>query len=420
MKRYILLLLFLLGADGSCAQSVPQQPPNKEALLIANGDYSHFGRLPNPVSDAGLLAQSLQQIGFHVTLLENQSREGMLDALSAFQDRLRASRGLALFHYGGHGVQVNGKNFLIPVDADIPDERKVSTRAVDLEEVMTTLDASGSSVNVVVLDACRDNPLPATASRSATRGLSVIQTKPKNSLIVYAAEPGSKANDGLFTPVLAKALTVPGHSITEVMTDVRKQVYELSGGSQIPGEYNQLFDQVYLADGGVQKPQHVAPSMPPQPPREFAPRPTPSVQSSMAAPSYTIAPQQDRAMPRAGSVQSDNLEDVVFAYLRALDARDPQTIANSLGSTVDYYSMGYVSKSKALDDIYGDWKRYSDYHSSVSGFERTGPYSCQFILDYSLMHGSRQRFGRLLTSITVSPEIPHKIISLKAKVLSAK
>ena len=247
MKKAFVLLLC---TSTLCAQNNAQPSSAKEALLIASGDYAHFGRLPNPVNDARLLAQSLQKVGFQVTLLENQSREGMLDALNVFQDRLKATRGIALFHYGGHGVQVSGRNYLIPVDADIPDERKVSTRAVDMEEVMTTLDASGSHVNVVVLDACRDNPLPATSSRSASRGLSVVQTKPKNSLIVYAAEPGSKAEDGLFTPTLAEVITTPGKSLSQIFKDVRRKVFQKSNGSQTPGEYDQLFEDVYLVDGG--------------------------------------------------------------------------------------------------------------------------------------------------------------------------
>jgi hypothetical protein len=206
--------------------------------------------LPNPISDARQLGDVLRQIGFNVQVVENASREGMLDALGSFEERLKASRGIAFFHYGGHGVQVDGRNFLIPADADIPDEKRVATRAVDVDEIMGALDASGSSVNVVVLDACRDNPLPATSTRSATRGLSVVAAKPKNSIIIYAAEAGNKAQDGLFTPTLAKALAVPGRPISEVMTDVRREVYERSGGSQTPGEYNQLFEQVILADEG--------------------------------------------------------------------------------------------------------------------------------------------------------------------------
>jgi uncharacterized caspase-like protein len=230
----------------------------KEALLIANADYAHFGKLPNPVPDARQLSAALEQIGFSVNLVENASREQMLDALGAFEERLKASRGVAFFHYGGHGVQVNGRNYLIPADAEIPDEKRVATRALELDEIMAALDASGSAASIVVLDACRDNPLPATSTRSATRGLSVVQAKPKNSIIIYAAEAGSKAQDGLFTPVLANALTIPGRPISEVMTEVRRTVYERSGGSQTPGEYNQLFEQLVLTAGA-------ASSLPPAP-----------------------------------------------------------------------------------------------------------------------------------------------------------
>jgi uncharacterized caspase-like protein len=219
---------------------------DKEALLIANADYAHFGKLPNPVPDAHQLSAALEQIGFSVNLVENASREQMLDAIGTFEERLKASRGVAFFHYGGHGVQVNGRNYLIPADAEIPDEKRVATRALELDEIMAALEASGSAASIVVLDACRDNPLPATSTRSATRGLSVIQAKPKNSIIIYAAEAGSKAQDGLFTPVLATALTIPGRPISEIMTEVRRTVYERSGGSQIPGEYNQLFEQLVL------------------------------------------------------------------------------------------------------------------------------------------------------------------------------
>jgi hypothetical protein len=130
-------------------------------LLIASAEYTNFGKLPNPIRDARKLADSLRQIGFQVALVENADRE-----------------------------QVNGRNYLIPTNADIPDEKRVATRAVELDEVMTALDASGS----------------------ATRGLSVVQAKSKNSIIIYAAEAGSKAQGGLFTPILANAITAPGRS----------------------------------------------------------------------------------------------------------------------------------------------------------------------------------------------------------------
>lgn len=232
----------------------------KEALLIANADYAHFGKLPNPISDAGQLARVLRGIGFNVNLVENASREGMLDALGNFEERLKVSKGIAFFHYGGHGVQVDGKNFLIPADADIPDEKRVATRAVELDEVMGALDASGACVNIVVIDACRDNPLPHALTRSATRGLSVIQSKPKNSLIVFAAEAGNKAEDGLFTPTLAAALGEPNLTLTQVMMKVRREVTAKSGGTQTPGEYSQLFDEVYLSESLSNKGANLPPA----------------------------------------------------------------------------------------------------------------------------------------------------------------
>lgn len=238
------------GSSNSESQPVNVAGSNKgrpkEALLIANSDYSNFPKLGSPKTDALVLGDSLRKLGFATRLVENASREQMLDEIKAFEDRLKNTRGIAFFHFGGHGVQVDGTNYLIPADADIPDERRVSTRAVQLNEVMGALDASGSEVNIVVLDACRDNPLPASGTRSATRGLAVVGSKPKNSIVIYAAEAGSKANDGLFTPVLARELAAQGRSISEIMTRVRKEVNEKSGGTQTPGEYTQLFEQVFL------------------------------------------------------------------------------------------------------------------------------------------------------------------------------
>lgn len=276
---------------------------NKEALLIANGDYSQFGSLPNPLLDAKILANSLRNIGFNVNLVENASREKMLDAISSFEQRLKESRGIAFFHYGGHGVQVNGYNYLIPVDADIPDEKRVSTRAVQLDEVMNALDASGASVNIVVLDACRDNPLPATSTRSATRGLSIVQAKPKNSIVIYAAEAGSKAQDGLFTPILANALLIPDRQISEVMSDVRRQVYERSKGMQTPGEYNQLFEQIVLASSNDSLPDlKQLPSQLPPPPTN-----TSLLKQNV---SQTIKPPSiDREKTQKTSTRNDSLKN---------------------------------------------------------------------------------------------------------------
>jgi TPR repeat protein len=220
----------------------------KEALLIANGKYSHFAGLANPPSDAEKLQAALEQLGFRVRVVRDGNREEMLEAISEFERGLRNTSAIAFFHYGGHGVQVDGKNYLLPADADIPDERRVATRAVALDEVMTAMDAAAARASIIVIDACRDNPLPAGSGRNLARGLSVVGLKPKNSIVIYAAEAGSKALDGLFTPILASSLLQKGRTIDQVMKSVRSEVYAKSSGQQTPGEYNQLFEELFLGE----------------------------------------------------------------------------------------------------------------------------------------------------------------------------
>ena len=240
-NAFWLLLLFLSAALHAA------QP--KEALLIANGKYSHFAGLAHPVPDAAKLSAALEQIGFRVRVVSDGNREQMLDAISEFERGLRNTGAIAFFHYGGHGVQVDGKNYLLPADADIPDERRVATRAVALDEVMTAMDAAAARASIIVIDACRDNPLPAGSRRNLARGLSVVGMKPKNSIVIYAAEAGSKALDGLFTPILASSLRQKGRTIDQIMKSVRSEVYAKSSGQQTPGEYNQLFEELFLWDG---------------------------------------------------------------------------------------------------------------------------------------------------------------------------
>jgi formylglycine-generating enzyme required for sulfatase activity len=222
--------------------------PPKEALLIANGKYSHFAGLAHPSPDAAKLSAALEQLGFRVRVVRDGNREQMIDAIAEFERGLRNTGAIAFFHYGGHGVQVDGKNYLLPADADIPDERRVATRAVALDEVMTAMDAAAARASIIVIDACRDNPLPAGSGRNLARGLSVVGMKPKNSIVIYAAEAGSKALDGLFTPILAVALQQKGRTIDQVMKSVRSEVYAKSSGQQTPGEYNQLFEELFLGE----------------------------------------------------------------------------------------------------------------------------------------------------------------------------
>ena len=235
----------MMSSPSQAATTLP-----KEALLIANGKYSHFPGLAYPVPDSEKLGAVLEKIGFRVRVVRNGSREQMLEAIQDFEKSLCGTGAIAFFHYGGHGVQVGGKNYLLPADADIPDERRVATRSVELDEVMGALDSANAQANVVVIDACRNNPLPVVSGRESLRGLSVIGAKPKNSIVIHAAEAGSVALDGLFTPIFAAALESKGRTIDQVMKAVRGEVYARSNGQQTPGEYNQLFEELFLGEAG--------------------------------------------------------------------------------------------------------------------------------------------------------------------------
>ena len=215
MKSKIVCIITVL-----LALSVQVHAESRNALLIANGNYTNFSGLANPVPEAEALAKSLKQLGFDVTVQSNLSREQMADCLYDFQRKVEKSGGIAFFHYGGHAVQVKGINYLIPADADIPDERRIDTRALNLDEVMASM---RGETNIVVLDACRNNPLPAGEGRSASRGLVPIDRKPRNSVIVYSAQAGSTAQDGVFTPILTKKI-LEQKSFTQIIRDVRVAV----------------------------------------------------------------------------------------------------------------------------------------------------------------------------------------------------
>ncbi len=238
-----LLLLFFPGALFG---------ENKTALVIGNSSYQHFPVLSQPWREAAAVKASLERLGFEVVYVVDGTYDRMYDALYTFERKLKERGGTAFFHYGGHGLQVGGQNYLLPVDKYIPDERRVKSRAVNATEVVDIMAAAGSTTNIVVLDACRDNPLPAVTRSTDTRGLAKLNA-PVNTVVVYSAEAGDTAEDGVFTPTLLEYLETPGLSFTDVLRQTRRAVYEKTGGKQIPGSYDQLFDTIYLAGttGGV-------------------------------------------------------------------------------------------------------------------------------------------------------------------------
>ena len=256
MKTPALLipLIFVLTLQQTTAQQARR--PNKTALVIGNSGYRYSPQLPEPAGEARAMKAALERIGFQVELLIDGGQEQMLDAVERFEELLKRRGGTALFHYGGHGVQVDGENYLLAVDREIPHEGRVRTRAVPVSEIIASMQASPSDTNIVILDACRDNPLPPDTRSTNVRGLAPIEKTPPNTLIAFSADSGQLAKDGLFTPALLKYIEEPGIDIVEVLSRVRGDVYTASNGTQLPTDFNQLFGSVYLAG----RPEGLAPA----------------------------------------------------------------------------------------------------------------------------------------------------------------
>ncbi|MGL1890096.1 MAG: caspase family protein [Spirochaetaceae bacterium] len=238
--KYLITTVLLM----ICNLSIFSDELGKNALLIANEDYKSLSALSTPIQEARSLKIKLSEIGFNVILLENSNKEEMQEALLEFEDILNKDAGIALFHYGGHAVQIDGNNYLLPVDRKITNEDKAKIYGLNINEVSSIMDISNSESNIVIIDACRNNPLPGT-SRSGARGLNVVGQQPQNSVIVYSAQAGNVALDGLFTPALIDKIDNTS-SFGQIIQEVRKEVFEKSNGRQLPGSYEQLFSNIYL------------------------------------------------------------------------------------------------------------------------------------------------------------------------------
>ena len=225
------------------------------ALVIGNADYGRdLGRLPNPANDAALMASTLSKLGFKVTRLVDADQKQMKRAISDFGSALMAAGpdAAGLFFYAGHGVQVAGENYLVPLHAEIAKEADVEIEAVQADWVLKQMEFAGNRLNIVILDACRNNPLSRSV-RAATRGLARMDA-PKGSFIAYSTAPGETAADGTgknspYTIALAKAMLAPGIAIEETFRNARVDVLKATGEQQIPWESSSLTGAFFFQPG---------------------------------------------------------------------------------------------------------------------------------------------------------------------------
>jgi hypothetical protein len=217
------------------------------ALVIGNSAYK-TAPLENPLNDAEDMAATLTNLGFQVIFKKNADQRTMEDAIRYFGKQLR-NGGVGLFYYAGHGMQVEGRNYLIPVDARIESENDVKYEAVDAGRVLGQMEDAQSQINIVILDACRNNPFSRNF-RTGERGLARMDA-PKGSLIAYATAPGEVAADGserngIFTKYLMKHMVEPNLPIEMVLKQARIDVARVTGGRQIPWEASSLMGNFYF------------------------------------------------------------------------------------------------------------------------------------------------------------------------------
>lgn len=245
------VLTFIQAQDRQLRQSDADKQ-NRLALVIGNGSYTN-SPLRNPVNDASDVARELKTLGFEVLSYTNLNQNEMKRAVREFGKKLKDNGGIGLFYYAGHGVQVKGVNYLIPVDAQAGSEEEVEYESVEAGFVLAQMEAAGNSLNIVILDACRNNPF-ARSYRSADKGLAQMNA-PSGTLIAYSTAPGSVAADGtgengVYTAELLKQMKMPNLSIEDVFKQVRIAVRSQTQNKQTPWESSSLIGNFYFSQNG--------------------------------------------------------------------------------------------------------------------------------------------------------------------------
>ena len=261
VARMVVAMLSLLAL---CAVSVAER---RVALVIGNSAYAHTSVLANPLNDAADIAAAFERLGFAVTRLENAGGAEMRRVFGEFAEAAFRSD-VAVVFYAGHGIEVDGENYLVPVDAQLKTDRAVKFETVPFYQVREMQPESG--LLLVILDACRENPFARTVRGSGARGLGRIDLKTSggDTFVAYAAAAGAVAQDGAgrnspYTAALLAHLEEPGLEVDDMFREVRAAVLEQTGNQQAPAVYAARTRAVYLAGRKPEEPEKVEPANPP-------------------------------------------------------------------------------------------------------------------------------------------------------------
>ncbi len=264
------------GITGPELPSGADARTGRVALVIGNGAYQDVP-LRNPVNDAKDMTKALHACGFDVIAQTDRGLPAMRTALDEF-GRRTSTAGVALFFYAGHGVQVNGRNYLVPLGANMTAENEVEFECLDVGRVLAKMEDAGT-LNILILDACRDNPFARSWRRSlGNQGLAAMAA-PRGSFIALATAPGGVADDGAgrngtFTASLLKYLPTPGASLDDLLTSISADVQRVTKGKQVPWRQSSLTGKFYFIPptGSTSDTKVVTPPLPPLPPPPHTPR----------------------------------------------------------------------------------------------------------------------------------------------------
>jgi TPR repeat protein len=334
MRRIcIACILALLSLAPAAAQN--QNGGNRHvALVIGNFAYQHVPRLANPGNDAALIASNLHQIGF--TLVGGAVQENVDKAAfdKLVQDFGRAIQGadVALFYYAGHGMQVDGKNWLIPVDANPTRSQDLAFQMEDADLVLQQMNGAGTRLNLVILDACRNNPFALLGSRAVQGGLAQMQA-PEGTMISFATQPGNVAQDGSgadgpYATALASSMRQPGLDIFHLFNRVGLMVKHATDGAQQPWVSSSPIDGEFYftpsesaSDTAAAAPDPLAPAA-----AEHAADATRTASAAV----HPASPQPLAASTPAGTLPADNIA-ARLTELRGLAAQGKPDAEVDLG-----------------------------------------------------------------------------------------
>jgi len=305
MRRLLLSILLVLAAIA------PAAAEPRVALVIGNSKYGgDLPKLANPDNDAELMAATLKKLGFTVVKVQDADLTQMKRAIQDFGNKLTSAGkdAVGLFFYAGHGLQISGTNYLIPVNARIEKSADADLEAIDASLVLKQMEFAENSLNIIILDACRNNPL-SRGMRSASGGLAKMDA-PLGTFIAYSTAPDQTAADGdgknsPYTAAITKAMLKPGIAIEEAFRDARVDVLNATNREQIPWESSSLTGAFYFAPGKATA-ASAAPALAPQASAAPAPAPVapaPDTGASKALPAGSAESKECNNCPKMLAIQ---------------------------------------------------------------------------------------------------------------------